>query len=154
MSSLTNIIKNNKKNFLISCLIVVIFIYFLIINSNKFEGYSNYNLANSKNNSDDFLLLNESYPSTGKTQVNTNNYNDIWYKYPIFKVGSYMQITNNFKYYKNPDNGSCITADFCDVLYKDNHTKSNISIPLPPASKSTSESARVNYYNSTANLLI
>lgn len=93
----------------------------------------------------------DDYPKIGKNDTSNNNYSDIWRDYPTFTVGSYEQITNNFKYNKNPDNGTCIRADFCGALYKDGKTRSNIINPLPPAEEGGG--ARVGYYRSQPNEL-
>ena len=61
------------------------------------EGFSNAN--------GDPLL--DSFPSTGEKNVNDNTYNKIWWKYPIFPVGSFNQITNNLRYRRNPDDDNC-----------------------------------------------
>lgn len=85
--------------------------------------------------------------------MSTNNYQDIWWKYPVFRVGSYAQITNNLKYWENPDDGECIRADFCGALYENKKIRSNLSEPLPPVEFSPNE-VRVNYYNADKNLFL
>jgi hypothetical protein len=97
-------------------------------------------------------LLKDSYPLTGRKGVSNNQYNNIWWHYPVFKVGSYEQITNNIKYPNNPDEGTCISADFCGALYKESQSASNISEVLPPVPEG--QGARVNYYRTDMNLLI
>ena len=99
----------------------------------------------------DPLLIN-SYPLTGRKGVSNNQYDDIWWHYPVFPVGSFEQITNNIKYNNNPDEGTCITADFCGALYKEYQTQSYISEPLPPVNPG--QGARVNYYRTDSNLVI
>ena len=106
------------------------------------EGFSNAN--------GDPLL--DSFPSTGEKNVNDNTYSKIWWKYPIFPVGSFDQITNNLRYRRNPDDGECRTADFCDVLYKDVENKSNYIHPLPPVPDTQGQ--RVNYYRTDDNLFM
>jgi hypothetical protein len=155
LTELFNQIKNNKGIvFLFIFLLTIILTTFLFDNS-KFEGYSNYNLANPGKfpNSETEPILKDSYSFTGRKNVNKNNYNDIWWHYPIFGVGSYAQITNNLKYRRNPDDGTCITADFCGVLYNDNQLKSNLSKPLPPAPVVKPDAVRVNYYLTDSNLI-
>ena len=161
--SLFNNIKNNKTIILLFFVtaLIAVFTYFVNdigISKCRKEGYSNYSLANnhspgifSKSGND--LLLKDSYDFTGRKTVNKNNYNDIWWNYPVFGVGSYSQITNNLRYRKNPDDGVCITADFCGALYKDKHLASNVAKPLPPAPEITSGSKRVNYFLTEPNLI-
>jgi len=95
------------------------------------------------------VLLGDSYPIlTEHNGVSDKQYNNIWWKYPIFRVGSYKQFTNNLKYYKNPDNGSAISAEFSNAFYGDNvHSKSNIIVPLPQVPSNGGNGVRVGYYN-------
>jgi len=97
-------------------------------------------------------LLKDSYPLTGRKIVTDNQYSNIWWHYPVFKISSFEQITNNIKYPNNPDEGTCVSADFCGALYKESQIASNISEVLPPVSPG--EGARVNYYRTNSNLLI
>jgi hypothetical protein len=95
-------------------------------------------------------ILND-YPQIGQNEVSTYNYGDIWRDYPVFSVGSYEQITNNLRYYKNPDNGTCRNADFCGAFYRDKKNESNIIKPLKEAEEGPG--ARVNYYRTEPNKL-
>lgn len=153
--NIINKIKNNKGICFLFIFLIVIILSSFVFHGAMFEGYSNYNLANPGKypTSEDLPLLTKSYPFTGRKDVSKNNYNDIWWNYPIFKVGSYAQVTNNLRYRKNPDDGTCIRADFCGALYKDKQLQSNVSKPLPPAPLVTANSVRVNYYTTDSNLL-
>jgi hypothetical protein len=155
LMNLVNKIKNNKGIVFLFVLLLVVVLTTFLFDSSKFEGYSNYNLANPGRypNSEVDPLLKDSYPFTGRKNVDKNNYNDIWWHYPIFGVGSYTQITNNLRYRRNPDDGTCIRADFCGALYKDNQLKSNISKPLPPAPSVKPDAVRVGYYLTNSNLI-
>lgn len=94
----------------------------------------------------------DNYPQIGKNETSKDNYDKIWWHYPIFTVGSYEQITNNLKYHYNPDNGTCIRSDFCGALYHNKKdTKSNIVNPLPPAEEG--QGARVGYFRTEPNEL-
>jgi hypothetical protein len=94
----------------------------------------------------------DDYPLIGKNETSNNNYNKLWWRYPIFSLGSYEQITNNLQHLYNPDNGTCVRADFCGALYHDNkNTKSNIITPLPPAEEGLG--ARVGYFRTEPNEL-
>lgn len=145
-------------------LIMIFFLYlgFRVLNglTIKKNGFSNYNLASLNPGqypiSEEIPILSDSYPYTGSKTVSNKNYNDIWWEYPIFKEGSYKQITNNLRYYKNPDEGICIRADFCNALYKNKKVKSNYIYPLPPLSwnPDSQDKVRVNYYWSKPNLLL
>ena len=70
----------------------------------------------------------------------------IWRNYPQFEVGSYAQETNNIRYPRNPDEGTCTPADFCGALYENRPYKSNVVEPLPPVADETNP--RINYYHS------
>jgi len=163
MTSLLNDIKKNNTIVFLFIITIAIAVSTYFMNDkgvSKIEGYSNYSLANnhspgiySKSSNDYDLLLKDSYDFTGRKTVNKNNYNDIWWNYPVFGVGSYSQITNNLRYRKNPDDGVCITADFCGALYKDKHLASNVAKPLPPAPEMKPGSKRINYFLTEHNLL-
>jgi hypothetical protein len=95
-------------------------------------------------------ILNE-YPAIGSNETSDKSYFDIWWKYPTFELGSFAQITNNLKYYRNPDNGKCVRADMCNAMYKDHFLHTNIIDPLPPAEQG--EGARVGYFRTEPNKL-
>jgi len=94
----------------------------------------------------------DDYPQIGKNETSNNNYSDIWKEYPVLPIASFEQITNNLRYHKNPDEGTCVRADFCGAVYYDNeNTKSNIICPLPPAQEGSG--ARVGYFRTEPNEL-
>ncbi len=90
------------------------------------------------------MLVQDTYPTTGVNQVTKKQPSGVWWKYPIFKVGSYDQITNNLRYSKNPDIGRCTPSEFCDSMYEDIKNKSNYVNPLPPVVDSSG--TRVGYF--------
>ena len=118
------------------------------------EKYSNYTLEEAGNYpvSEDKPILYKEYPYTGRKTVSDNTASDVWWHYPIFTEGSYAQITNNLKYQRNPDNGTCVDSEFCGVLYKDNQEASNITVPLPPVADG--EGVRVGYFRTPQNLFM
>jgi hypothetical protein len=120
----------------------------------KFEGFSGlYDLSTpgSFPKSVSQAILDD-YPLIGKNETSKNNYNQIWWRYPIFTLGSYEQITNNLQHRYNPDEGTCVRADFCGAIYHDKkNTKSNIITPLPQAEESSG--ARVGYFRTEPNEL-
>jgi len=93
----------------------------------------------------------DDYPLIGGNQVSTNSASTIWKDYPVFGVGSFEQITNNIRYNRNPDDGTCSRAEVCGALYHDAKHKTNIITPLPPAEEG--QGARVGYYRSEPNTL-
>lgn len=133
-------------------LLAIIGLYVWKNNIIKLEGYDNYQLSTPGTypTSTDLPILN-SYAHTGNKSVSDDSSNNIWWHFPIFKVGSYEQITNNLRYRYNPDDGTCSRADLCGALYKNKRVKSNVIHPLPPAE--IGKGARVNYYRSNPNLL-
>jgi hypothetical protein len=120
------------------------------------EGFSKYN-SNLGSKEGDYpcavetVLLQGDYPVNFNNITSTNIESTIWHQTPVYEVGTFVQLTNNQRYYKNPDNGSCTPADLCNALYKEKDEKSNIVEPMPPVEPSFN--ARVNYYNSDNNLL-
>jgi hypothetical protein len=98
----------------------------------------------------------DDYPKINKNKTSNNNYNQIWWRYPTFSLGSFEQITNNLRYHYNPDQGTCVRADFCGAVYHDKKEynsvkKTNIVNPLPPAEEGTG--ARVGYFRTEPNEL-
>ena len=118
------------------------------------EGYDNYRLANLGEYpvSVNVPILSGDYQYTGNKNVSDKNVSDIWWEYPIFKVGSYKQITNNIRYNRNPDNGICSRAEFCNTLYENEKNKSNIVTPLPPVCDGPG--TRVGYWRTDENSLL
>ena len=92
------------------------------------------------------------YPLTGRKSVSNDDYQKIWWTYPVLPLGSFEQVTNNLKYRYNPDDGQCITADFCGAIYKDKKVPSNVAKMLPPVA--SGKGARVNYYRNKDNFLL
>ena len=147
---------NMTDIYFLSIVLVVIIISSFIVNKSMFqEGYSNH-LANQGTfrTSESGPILLDSYPSTKKNTVSNNNYDSRWQDYPVFGVGSFAQITNNLRYWKNPDESQCRTPEFCNALYNDKDIKSNISTPLPPAPAVDDNNIRINYYTTNKNLFL
>lgn len=118
------------------------------------EGFSNYYLGSTDGiypSSQVDVLVQDTYPITGKNGVSKNTANKMWWHYPIFEVGSYKQITNNLRYPNNPDTGRCMPAEFCGTLYKEKHLKSNYIEQLPPVDPTAG--TRVGYFTTNINML-
>jgi hypothetical protein len=118
------------------------------------EGYVNLKLVEllpgDYPRTDDLPILDD-YPYTGRKTASDYNSSQIWKYYPIFPAGDYRQITNNLRYWRNPDNGDCSRADMCGALYHSIKNKSNYVKPLPPAEEGPG--ARVGYFRSNPNKL-
>ena len=97
------------------------------------------------------VLLQDSYPLTGRKGISNNGAANIWWHYPIFELGSYDQITNNIRYSNNPDEGTCMPASMCGALYKEKQLKTNYVKPLPPINPECG--TRVGYFDTNINLL-
>ena len=142
-----------KYNYIILVVILVLSLCLapLIRNIEGFSGINDLTTPGIFPKSVDQSILDD-YPQIGKNTTSNNNYNQIWWKYPVFSLGSYEQITNNLKYHYNPDDGQCIRADFCGAMYNDKkNTKTNIISTLPPADEG--EGARVGYFRTEPNEL-
>lgn len=134
--------------------VVIIFVFWKTIGwINKKEGYNNLlpmniysDSAGSGNTLAPYTLLTY-YPLLDPTgKLSDKSAQDLWQKYPTFKVGSYEQITNNIRYPNNPDVGECQPESICNVLYGDKQEHSNYVYPIGPA---PSSGVRVNYYSTT-----
>jgi len=97
------------------------------------------------------VLLQDSYPLTGRKGISNNGAANIWWHYPIFELGSYDQITNNIRYSNTPDEGTCMPASMCGALYKEKQLKTNYVKPLPPINPECG--TRVGYFDTNVNLL-
>jgi hypothetical protein len=98
------------------------------------------------------VLVQDTYPITGINSVSDESGSKMWWRYPIFEVGSFKQMTNNIRYPNNPDDGRCTAADFCFALYKDKKMGSNIVTPLPPVDPNSG--TRVGYFATDENLTL
>ena len=121
----------------------------------KSEGFENYTLddaigyvpADETN-----VLVQDTYPITGINGISNNGANNIWWWYPTFKLGSYAQITNNIKYPRRPDDGTCMPASMCGALYKKKYIGSNHVYSLPPVNQNNG--TRIGYFNSSVKNLV
>ena len=93
----------------------------------------------------------EDFPRINSNKVSNDSATTMWWKFPIFTLSSFKQLTNNIRYVNNPDNGTCVRPEFCGALYRDIKNKPNEIYPLPPAEESSG--ARVGYFRSTPNQL-
>lgn len=122
--------------------------------SKSIEGYSSYNLAATPGDvpkSETEVLVQDFYPPIGKNELSDDTSDKIWWRRPIFKVGSYDQITNNIRYSNNPDVGTCTPASMCGALYHEKQEASNYVKPLPPVNPESG--TRVGYFSTDDNLL-
>jgi hypothetical protein len=142
-----------KNIVLLLSILLIAVISSRFFNSGLMENFDNfkYALGNYPSSENGAILPDTMFP-TGQRGVSTCTANMIWRNYPIFEVGSYDQETNNIRYPRNPDEGTCMPADFCGALYKNRPYRSNVVKPLPPVPQA--EGARINYYHAkTENML-
>jgi hypothetical protein len=137
--------------------------YTAIFKSNKkVENYRNYDINNNMTtslggyeskypSSETAILLEDSYPLTGRKGISNNGASNIWWHYPTFQLGSYDQITNNIKYPNNPDEGTCMPSSMCNTLYYNKNLGSNYIKQLPP--NNSINKTRIGYFD-TENQLI
>ena len=153
----------NKIVFLILIIVIglgIPLIYNMRNSMKMIEKYTNYDVT-SKSSLGDYegkypfpetdVLVEDTYPVTGRKGISNNGADKIWWHYPIFELGSYDQITNNIKYPNNPDEGTCMPASMCGALYKEKQLKTNYITPLPPINPDCG--TRVGYFNTDINLL-
>jgi hypothetical protein len=144
----------NQMIFLVLILVLAIGLPLFFKLSNTMEGYSNYSLAGAIGKFPEAqteVLVQDIYPAIGKNEPSNESAQDMWWRYPIFEVGSYSQITNNIRYPINPDNATCTPADTCYALYKDKYLGSNYVESLPPVEPNSG--TRIGYFTTDDNLL-
>ena len=144
----------NQKVFLLSLIILVVSLPFILKFLNINEGYENYSLVQAMGKVPDSqtqVLVQDTYPSIGINQISKNTSNDIWWHYPIFKLGSYAQITNNIRYPNNPDEGTCMPGSMCGALYHEKRIGNNYVTPLPMVNSVSG--TRVGYYTTNKQLI-
>ena len=142
------------NSFLFLFIIIVLALSIPIIFNVKYplemlEGYSNYKLSGAQGfypNAQTQVLVQDTYPRIQKNALSNDSAEDIWKNYPTFELGSYDQITNNIRYPKNPDEGTCMPAAMCGALYHDKFLGSNYVEPLPPLEK-CNNCTRIGYFN-------
>lgn len=118
------------------------------------EGFTNYTLGQADGEypfAQTSVLVQDEFPLTGNKGVSNETAGNMWWRYPVFEVGSYDQITNNIRYSNNPDVGKCTPGDICFALYKDRQHPSNYVKPLPPVNPDCG--TRVGYFATDVNLL-
>ena len=117
---------------------------------NKKEGFTLGGASGDYPSAQNDVLLQDTYPITGINSVSDESGSKMWWRYPIFEVGSFKQMTNNIRYPYNPDDARCTAADFCYALYKNKKIGSNIVTPLPPVDPNSG--TRVGYFATSDNL--
>ena len=136
--------------FLIFLIVIISQLLINFLNNGVIENFSNFTLDNTIGNfpeSQNKILVQDTYPIIPNNIISDNSASDIWQDYPIFEVGSYKQITNNIRFPDNPDEGTCMPASFCNAFYKNIFLGSNIITPLPPVNSKCG--TRVGYFTTS-----
>ena len=90
-------------------------------------------------------ILYGDYPVKTPPKLSNLTYDTQWVEYPTFLSDSC--IGNNIRYWPQPDEGTCIPAEFCNSMY--NKKKLNIPPPPIPPQWGTGD-IRVNFYDTLA----
>ena len=127
---------------LLPIIFTAVFILFVILSSTRLEDINGNTLepfSQQKNkHTISELLLDDSYPvHITNGAVGQNNKT---------KMGSFAQITNNFRFPRNPDNGSNHSGI---VFYDSIKNKTNIVRQMSPVTKN-GKNNRVGYFQSMA----
>lgn len=86
------------------------------------------------------MLLDCDYPLQVKPGVSDLTNQTLWHYRPVLPINA--PESNNLRYWKSPNNGSCIPADMCGGIYADK----TIKIPPMPNMQGWGKEIRVNYY--------
>jgi hypothetical protein len=134
-------------------LVLVILIVMFVSRRRRTEGFDTISLPKTYgeySESVDRAIL-DTFPQIGKNEVSNESSATLWWHYPIFSLPSFKQQTNNLRYFKNPDEGTCARAEFCGAVYHDIKNKSNEVFPLAPVEEGGG--ARVGYFRTEPNEL-
>jgi len=157
----------NSTVFLLSIIIIVLAFpmvaNFFSSRKNK-ENFTSYNINTNyglgsgagkfPSSLDDFYLQ-ENFPlrpTPGVLEFDHEQASKMWWHYPIFKEGSYAQITNNLRYPNNPDVGNCTPEMMCGTIYRERKNKSNYVYPAPPINPRCN--TRVGYFLTDQSLMM
>lgn len=122
-------------------------IIYLVNNKYNFEAYQNLNSLDEDN-----YLLKGVYPISNNP-ISTQTYSREWKNYPKFNIPSYSQMTNNLRYFKNPNIANSSPEDFLDTFYNKKSNLSNIVKPGEIKPIVTQGKPRVGYWNTKVDVL-
>ena len=128
-----------------------------------YEGFDNFDFTSfgskiAKKSNDELLLgKGTSFPVKPEIELSNTEYKDDWFYFPHTsnsnKGGSFDQITNNFKYQRNPDIGNALPGELKSIFYQNNvDTKGNTICPLEPV-KDDPDKVRVGFFNTNIDVL-
>lgn len=67
----------------------------------------------------------DSYTTNSPPKLSNENAEDTSNYVPNTDMSSYSQITNNYRYWKSPNNGECIPTELCGSIYTSKNTNNN-----------------------------
>lgn len=106
------------------------------------EGFTNMTFGTYSCSSESPILRDSFYEKKNPDLSDLNNENNFdTFNDTQVPMSSYVQETNNKKYWNTPDNGECSPADFCGSLY------TYTPYEIEPLKIPNDKSARVNFYN-------
>lgn len=143
----------NQIIFLLLIVIIAISLPF-IFRIQSVEGYANFKLEQAMGDvpdSETNLLVQDIYPPTNTNTLSNDDANEIWWHQPVFKLGSYEQITNNIRYPNSPDDGTCMPPSMCGALYHEKEIGVNYIKPLPPVNPDCG--TRIGYFTTNEQLV-
>ena len=121
-----------------------------------YENFDNYNLDSigskiAKNQ-------NTIFPIKSKIELSTKDYKDDWFLFPhISKAdeggSSYDQITNNFKYQRNPDIGNTLPGELNSIFYQNNVNRKGNKVRFLDPVKDEPDKVRVGFFNTEVDVL-
>jgi hypothetical protein len=129
-----------------------------------YENFDNYHLDSigskvAKNPNKELLLSGTNFPIKSKIELSSKNAQDSWFLFPHNSkadeggISSYDQITNNFRYQRNPDIGNTLPGELNSIFYQNNvNRKGNKVCFLDPVEESP-EKVRVGFFNTEVDVL-
>ena len=139
--------KYTSQLFIIMIILITCIVIVSLNNKYIFETYQNINHLGNDN-----YLLKGVYPISNNP-VSTQTYSREWRNYPVFNIPSYSQMTNNLRYFKNPNIAISSPEDFLDTFYNNKSNLSNIVKPGEIKPIVTQGKPRVGYWNTNVDVL-
>lgn len=141
---------------LVFILLILILVYYFSAKKSEgfYSGGGGEEILNGSgiNTGGDALLLKDEYPLTGRKRLSAHNTSKYWWKYPELPL-KYSQVTNNLKYYKNPDIGTNSFPEFNGVFYGDKHAPKNTIDCIKTEVPDEEGKVRVGFFNTSLDLL-
>lgn len=141
-----------NKHMLITFILFAILVYMTNKNSNLSEGYENLFTLTPGHADGDNYLLKGVFPISDNP-VSSQQYSKEWHLYPVFSIPNFKQMTNNLRYFNNPNISHESPEDFLDTFYGSKSAKSNIVSYGDVNPIITSNKPRVGYWNTNVDVM-